>query len=963
MDNSSRQAQQHSSGAVAVHDVRHMVGQAVERAAEQLASLSVAAPASTTSTTSTTNNSHSHITSAGYQGSPLSSSSALPQSHSHSPHRPHQPRQVHHRHRSHPHHHQQQLPRQSAPAALSPLAPAKQLLEGRSLAARARRKRELHTPKRQQHNYSTAHLISGADTHQEDINMKEALMDAERQQRERQGEMKKYFVTHNLFTKFEAMVTCIAVDRPENHKQQLLAMLRRLRDFDGVVTWDMFVPPHKRPPHRPLPYWMTRGDEDDDRPTPEMYQKAYAFNTKRILGPVVKSWVEWYKMRLRLKAELYRRLDMALEHYHRSLLKRYIKPWVQFKNDMQEKRRQVITRMRGRRKDNLVRVVFSAWREYAAQSKLASQYFKNISKTQEQPRDTLAQETDHFSALPYDIRVKILSHVGILDRMRCAMVCRTWREVAQDASLWGSVLFSELGASCSDEAVSQIVDKYKTFICKVNMRGCSSVTNVGFSQLGQCHNLQDLNLSDCCILRDAAIKAIVEGCPALIYLNLACCGITDLSLKYLSKHCVNLSYLSLACCENITDAGCMYLTEGSGCQSLFWLDLSCCPQLGDVGLASIGAKCTNLSTVLLNDLSRMTDAGLGDLVQSCPYITQLSLRACPQVTDEGLTMIGKHCTCLSHIELTANARVTSEGITGLCLRTKLSHVVINDCPRVRDGATVGLAQQHLSYLDLSECAGLTDSALKTIAQSGPARSSLQVVKLSSLPRITDTGIRHFGRGVANAYHLDLSYCTNVTDGSLGVLITHTGRLSELNLAGCDNVGDGTLQALQASDITTLEWLDLTECTALTDQGLEALAFSSPLLRHLCLAGCTSISDDAFKELAYGCQRLEWLSIAYCDQLTDRSLQLIGTGCKKLRTLHLFGLPNITNSAFEHVLSTCKSLRTVSVSSSSQISRSVIARARVSYPHLRIHYDMDEPMFDSQMPLRTFYAPEILEEFE
>lgn len=289
-------------------------------------------------------------------------------------------------------------------------------------------------------------------------------------------------------------------------------------------------------------------------------------------------------------------------------------------------------------------------------------------------------------------------------------------------------------------------------------------------------------------------------------------------------------------------------------------------------------------------------------------------------------------------------------------------MVINDCPRVRDAATSSLAQCSLVYIDLSHCRGLGDASLKAIAQSGPARSSLQVVKLSELQRITDTGMRHFGRGCANAYHLDLSYCTNISDNSLSVLVTHAVCLRELNLAGCDKVGDGTLLALQTNGIETLEWLDLTECVNVSDHGLEALGMATPMLRHLCLAGCTGITDEAFKELVFGCQCLEWLSIAYCSQLSDRALQLIGTGCKMMRTLHLFGLHTITNAAFEELLSTCMSLRAVSVSSSSQISRSVVSRARHKYPHLRIHFDLDEPTFDMQMPLRTFYAPETVDEF-
>ena len=208
------------------------------------------------------------------------------------------------------------------------------------------------------------------------------------------------------------MVTSIAVEQPGNHKEALLKMLRRLHGFDGVVTWDMFIPPHKRPPHRPLPYWMTRGDDDDDRPTPEMYEKAYTFNTMRILDPVLKAWITWYRRRLHLKKKLLEKLDLALTHYQHNLQKKYFKPWVQFRLDIQEKRRQVIDRMRGKRRDNLVRVVFIAWREFAEQSKLASQYFKNISKTQEQQHDSLAQDDDLFSSLPYDLRVQVWLCVG-----------------------------------------------------------------------------------------------------------------------------------------------------------------------------------------------------------------------------------------------------------------------------------------------------------------------------------------------------------------------------------------------------------------------------------------------------------------------------------------------------------------------------------------------------------------------
>jgi F-box/leucine-rich repeat protein 13 len=109
----------------------------------------------------------------------------------------------------------------------------------------------------------------------------------------------------------------------------------------------MLVPEDKRPKRPPLPYYMLRGEFEEDQPTPEMYTLAYEYNCRRVLGPVVRSvkktvnipwptflsrnvltrpaacpafarcsaWVKWYRNRVMLKNRLMERLQMAKEHY------------------------------------------------------------------------------------------------------------------------------------------------------------------------------------------------------------------------------------------------------------------------------------------------------------------------------------------------------------------------------------------------------------------------------------------------------------------------------------------------------------------------------------------------------------------------------------------------------------------------------------------------------------------------
>lgn len=53
--------------------------------------------------------------------------------------------------------------------------------------------------------------------------------------------------------------------------------------------------------------------------------------------------------------------------------------------------------------------------------------------------------------------------------------------------------------------------------------------------LGQCRNLQDLNLSECVGVNDDVMRDILEGCSILLYLNISFTNITDATLRLLAK--------------------------------------------------------------------------------------------------------------------------------------------------------------------------------------------------------------------------------------------------------------------------------------------------------------------------------------------------------------------------------------------------------------------------------------------
>ena len=60
----------------------------------------------------------------------------------------------------------------------------------------------------------------------------------------------------------------------------------------------------------------------------------------------------------------------------------------------------------------------------------------------------------------------------------------------------------------------------------------------------------------------------------------------------------------------------------------------------------------------------------------------------------------------------------------------------------------------------------------------PAVSCVQIH-----PLLTAIGMRHFARGCVNLQQLDLSGCSNLTDGALTVVVSTLSELTHLNIKG------------------------------------------------------------------------------------------------------------------------------------------------------------------------------------
>jgi F-box/leucine-rich repeat protein 2/20 len=111
-------------------------------------------------------------------------------------------------------------------------------------------------------------------------------------------------------------------------------------------------------------------------------------------------------------------------------------------------------------------------------------------------------------------------------------------------------------------------------------------------------------------------------------------------------------------------------------------------------------------------------------------------------------------------------------------------------------------------------------------------------------------------------HLDVSRCSNLTDNAVQALAHNAPLLEGLSLSGCSRITDSSLAALLAT-VPQLTHLDLEELSELTN---------ALLSEHLVRAPCAS--------------RLEHLGISFCENLGDSGVLPVVKTCTALQSVEM-----------------------------------------------------------------------------
>ncbi|KAL7747899.1 hypothetical protein RI367_006646 [Sorochytrium milnesiophthora] len=277
----------------------------------------------------------------------------------------------------------------------------------------------------------------------------------------------------------------------------------------------------------------------------------------------------------------------------------------------------------------------------------------------------------------------------------------------------------------------------------------------------------------------------------------------------------------------------------------------------------------------LSHRKHVHDGVLAIIARDCAHDVQvLSLRNCHSVTDLGVTTVLKQCLQLRSIDL-ANCWEVSNA------------VFVASLP----------AQSHLRSVDVSNLRKIDATALRVV--------------LDRCPQLT---------------RLSMSYCKTIGDD----VFAHRQwrRLEYLHMQRCTGVSDtaftsGWLPQLTSSPKAgpfALTYLNLADCSLLTDAAISALAALAPNLSALSLSFCCTLTENAVLDLAR-LPDLRALDLSFCGAaVSDSALHLLASNCTHLAALAIRGCARVSDTGVGFLFELAPALRVVNLSQCGGVSK-------------------------------------------
>lgn len=243
----------------------------------------------------------------------------------------------------------------------------------------------------------------------------------------------------------------------------------------------------------------------------------------------------------------------------------------------------------------------------------------------------------------------------------------------------------------------------------------------------------------------------------------------------------------------------------------------------------------------------------------------------------------------------------------------IERIYITYGAKLSDKSLLMLARKcpELTHLQIQGCTAVTNNALFELA----ARcNNLQHLDVSGCVKVSCISITHRAgmdpsRRLQLQY-LDLTDCTLLQDNGLQVIVHNCPQLAHLYLRRCIQITDAGLKYVP-SYCTDLKELSVSDCVNITDFGLYELGKLGPVLRYLSVAKCHQVSDAGLKVIARRCYKLRYLNARGCEAVSDDAIIFLARSCTRLGALDI-GKCDVSDAALITLAESCPNLKKLSL---------------------------------------------------
>lgn len=179
-----------------------------------------------------------------------------------------------------------------------------------------------------------------------------------------------------------------------------------------------------------------------------------------------------------------------------------------------------------------------------------------------------------------------------------------------------------------------------------------------------CPSLETLNINECEGFGNFGLCAVVQSCQKLTELSMDDVNISTVVLECMCTHLSPvLTSLCMAGCAEFGPEHLPAIVQRT--PMLREIALGRSAGLNDHALKGIGAHCSNLVSVTIQECDEITFPGIKALTKNNPNLMELNFSMCPNVCDRSLTAIAKFCPVLRQLNVAGNPTITDQGTSAI----------------------------------------------------------------------------------------------------------------------------------------------------------------------------------------------------------------------------------------------------------------------------------------------------------